>query len=144
MKTLVALWRERLADLEVRSQAGRPADWYCALERRVLACLLRRFQGAEPPNCAAPLDEASARASDQLQMDTAVRRRLDPSRPAISTVRSGFRSEEDLLALDQDAYRHLEFRRRTAARVSFLLMALLCLIIFSLSSYFIVRVLGIE
>ena len=143
-KTVVDLWRERLAELDERNNSGQPAGWYCVIERRVLAFLVRRHEGGAPPSGAAPLDEASASASDQLQMDTDVRRRLEPVWPESPAGRRGFRSEEELAALDQDVYRRLEFRRRTAARVSFLLMALLCVVIFCVSMYFIVFVLGVE
>ena len=142
-KTLVELWRERLAELDARAQAGQEAGWYAIVERRVLAYLVRRHEADGLSKSAVPLDEASAEDSERLKLDVDVRRRLEPVWPETAGGRRGFRSEEDLAALDAEVYRGLEFRRRMAARASFCVMAFLALVTFVVSAYVIIVVLGL-
>ena len=142
-KTLVELWRERLAELDARAQAGHEAGWYSIVERRVLAYLVRRHEADGLSQSAVPLDEASAEDSERLKLDVEVRRRLEPGGPEAAGGRRGFHSEEDLAAMDAEVYRRLVFRRRMAAQASFCVMTFLALVTFMVSAYVIVVVLGL-
>ena len=68
-KSLVDLWRERLAWLESDSARGRTPSWRHDIERRVLTYLLRRHSDstyAAPPSQAESLDPPSAQASNKV------------------------------------------------------------------------------
>ena len=92
LKTLVELWRERLAYLDERHAAGGLEPRTLEIERRVLAFFFKRHADAdyaEPPRRAEPLDEPSAEDSARLRMsaETLKRLGLDATDSGISMLR---------------------------------------------------------
>lgn len=102
LKTLVELWRERLAYLERRCASGGLESRTLEIERRVLAFLLKRHADAsyaEPPQQAEPLDGPSAEDSARLRLSTETLERLglDPRNSGIANLRE-IRSRRPRLA----------------------------------------------
>ena len=143
--SLVELWQERLAHLDERCATSALESRHLKIERRVLAFLVRRYggkSGAVLPSSAQPLDPESSTAAAGLRLSADARERLVPGSTESSVGRE-FRSADELAEIDLDASRRLEYRRNLVARVSFLTMAFLMLVLFIVSAYVIVVVLAI-
>lgn len=77
-KTLVDLWRERLAWIKTAMATRIQDSWRLQFERRILSYLVRRF-GAEdrpPPAQASPLEPEDHKRSEQLKLSAETMERL--------------------------------------------------------------------
>jgi hypothetical protein len=140
LKTLADFWRERLVLLEACIAAGSPESWHAALERRVLAYLLRRHADAphaEPPHPAEVLDDKSAEASGRLKMTPEVARRLGllaPGQPRVaryepeSRLQQLARWDEERRAVLEEARQAREELEEQSPSLFFLLWILVLLL----------------
>lgn len=142
MSAVTELWSERLRLLDQRRVNGVDDGWYGALEHRMLRFFVRRH-GAEHLQSAKPLDPASAARSMHVQMDHDVRNGLNRTGDAsLAGSTRSFRSDDELAAMDEENQRRLKFRRSMAARVSFMSMLFMVVVIFLASAAVILRMYG--
>lgn len=81
-KTLVDLWRERLAWIETAMATRIQDSWRLQFERKILLFLVRRFAYSEPPRQACALDRESHELSERLVLSPEARQRLGIAPPA--------------------------------------------------------------